>query len=68
MKTLESTLVERLYETFSAIRVVKSFAREPFERERFLALELEAGALDGAKGVLKAAGRKTPLADTSLAA
>lgn len=40
----------------------------PYERERFLALELDAGALDGAKGILKATGRKIPDADTSLAA
>lgn len=31
----------------------------PYERERFLALELSEGALDGAKGTLKATGRKT---------
>ncbi len=30
----------------------------PYERDRFLALELVPRALDGAKGVLKAAGRK----------
>jgi predicted N-acetyltransferase YhbS len=30
----------------------------PYERHRFLALELQPGALDGARGVLKAAGRK----------
>lgn len=30
----------------------------PYERDRFLALELVPGALDGARGVLKAAGRK----------
>jgi len=30
----------------------------PFERSRFLALELQPGALDGAAGVLKASGRK----------
>ncbi len=35
VKELESTLMERLYETFAAIRVVKSFARERFEQERF---------------------------------
>jgi predicted N-acetyltransferase YhbS len=29
----------------------------PYEQHRFLALELESGALDGARGVLKAAGR-----------
>ncbi len=42
VKALESTLVERLYETFSAIRVVKSFARERYEHERFLARGREA--------------------------
>ena len=30
----------------------------PYEKHRFLALELKPGALDGASGVLKAAGRK----------
>jgi ATP-binding cassette, subfamily B, bacterial len=35
VKELESKLIERLYETFSAIRLVKSFAREPFESERY---------------------------------
>lgn len=30
----------------------------PYERERFLALELVSGALDGTRGTLKAAGRK----------
>ena len=35
VKELESTLSERLYETFSAIRVVKSFAREQFEQQRY---------------------------------
>lgn len=40
----------------------------PYERHRFLALELEDGALDGAVGVLKAAGRKLTAAPTSLAA
>ncbi|MBB6467252.1 putative N-acetyltransferase YhbS [Aminobacter lissarensis] len=30
----------------------------PYERDRFLALELVPGTLDGARGVLKAAGRK----------
>jgi ATP-binding cassette subfamily B protein len=37
VKEMESTLSERLYETFSAIRVVKSFARERYEQERFAA-------------------------------
>ena len=35
VKELESRLVERLYETFAAMRLVKSFAREPHEKERF---------------------------------
>jgi ATP-binding cassette, subfamily B, bacterial len=37
VKELESKLVERLYETFSAMRLVKSFAREPFEARRYAA-------------------------------
>src|SRR5262249_10430273 len=32
---LESKLMEHLYETFSAIRLVKSFAREPHEGVRY---------------------------------
>jgi ATP-binding cassette subfamily B protein/subfamily B ATP-binding cassette protein MsbA len=35
VKELESKLLERLYETFSAMRLVKSFAREPYEAERY---------------------------------
>jgi ATP-binding cassette subfamily B protein/subfamily B ATP-binding cassette protein MsbA len=35
VKELESKLLERLYETFSAMRLVKSFAREPFELQRY---------------------------------
>jgi ABC-type multidrug transport system fused ATPase/permease subunit len=35
VKELESKLLERLYETFSAMRLVKSFAREPFEADRY---------------------------------
>ncbi len=35
VKELESKLIERLYETFSAIRLVKSFAREPHEATRY---------------------------------
>jgi ATP-binding cassette subfamily B protein len=37
VKELESKLVERLYETFSAIRLVKSFARESHETARYAA-------------------------------
>ncbi len=35
VKELESKLMGRLYETFSAMRLVKSFAREPFEAARY---------------------------------
>ncbi|MBX3566836.1 MAG: N-acetyltransferase [Rhizobiaceae bacterium] len=31
----------------------------PYERDRFLALELRTGALDGAAGIVKASGRRT---------
>jgi ATP-binding cassette subfamily B protein/subfamily B ATP-binding cassette protein MsbA len=37
VKELESKLVQRLYETFSAMRIVKSFAREGFESNRYRA-------------------------------
>ena len=37
VKQLESKLIERLYETFAAIRLVKSFAREPYEARRYSA-------------------------------
>ena len=35
VKQLESSLVERMFEVLSSIRVVKSFAREPHELTRF---------------------------------
>jgi ABC-type multidrug transport system fused ATPase/permease subunit len=35
VKELESGLIARLYESFSAIRLIKSFAREPYERQRY---------------------------------
>ena len=35
VKELESRLVERLYEVFAAMRLVKSFARETHEADRF---------------------------------
>jgi ATP-binding cassette, subfamily B, bacterial len=35
VKELESKLLERLYETFGAMRLVKSFAREPHELHRY---------------------------------
>ena len=42
---------------FSADKTGSLSMPGPYERRRFLALELVTGALDGAKGVLKAAGR-----------
>src|SRR5207245_4400414 len=36
VKELESKLVERLFEVFAAMRLVKSFAREAFETDRFV--------------------------------
>ena len=38
VKQLESSLVERMFEILSSIRVVKSFAREPYELGRFTRL------------------------------
>jgi ATP-binding cassette subfamily B protein/subfamily B ATP-binding cassette protein MsbA len=35
VKELEANLIARLYESFSAIRLVKSFAREPYETTRY---------------------------------
>ena len=40
----------------------------PYERHRFLALELVPGALDGAAGTLQATGRKTKPARIAAAA
>jgi ABC-type multidrug transport system fused ATPase/permease subunit len=37
VKSLESKLVEKLYEVFAAMRLVKSFAREPHELARYRA-------------------------------
>jgi ABC-type multidrug transport system fused ATPase/permease subunit len=37
VKELESNLIQRLYETFSSIRIVKGFAREPYEASRYAA-------------------------------
>ncbi len=53
---------------FSAEKTSTLSMPGPYERHRFLALELEDGALDGAHGVLKATGRKAPVVHTSLAA
>ena len=35
VKALESHVIERAHESFATIRLVKTFAREPFERARF---------------------------------
>lgn len=43
---------------FSAGKTAKLAMPGPYERERFLALELVPGALEGAEGVLKPAGRR----------
>ncbi|TKB20552.1 MAG: N-acetyltransferase [Mesorhizobium sp.] len=43
---------------FSADRTGSLSMPGPYERHRLLALELKEGALDGAKGTIKAAGRK----------
>lgn len=43
---------------FSAEKTGSLAMPGPYERHRFLALELVAGALDGERGTLKAAGRK----------
>jgi len=43
---------------FSAQKTAQLAMPGPYEQERFLALELKEGALDGARGVLKANGRK----------
>ena len=42
VKELESKLVERLYEILSSIKVVKGFAREPHELQRFNSAVLQA--------------------------
>jgi ATP-binding cassette, subfamily B, bacterial len=41
-KELESKVSQRLYESFSAIRLIKSFAREAFEQKRFTGVAEEA--------------------------
>ena len=47
---------------FSADKTGRLAMPGPYEQRRFLALELVPGALDGAEGVLRAAGRKAPTA------
>jgi predicted N-acetyltransferase YhbS len=46
---------------FSAEKTGRLAMPGPYERHRFLALELADGALDGANGVLKATGRKAKI-------
>ena len=53
---------------FSAEKTASLAMPGPYERHRFLALELVAGALDGARGVLKPAGRKLKVDLARLAA
>lgn len=53
---------------FSAEKTGSLAMPGPYERHRFLALELKEGALDGASGVLKATGRKIQTAAMRIAA
>ncbi|MFH1796054.1 MAG: N-acetyltransferase [Pseudomonadota bacterium] len=53
---------------FSAEKTDRLAMPGPYEKHRLLALELKAGALDGAQGVLRAAGRKVEMAKVALAA
>ena len=53
---------------FSADKTGQLSMPGPYERHRFLALELVSGALDNAVGTLKATGRKTKLARIAAAA
>ena len=53
---------------FSAEKTGSLAKPGPYERHRFLALELKAGALDGATGVLKTSGRKLQPAAIKIAA
>ncbi len=47
---------------FSAAKTDRLAMPGPYEKDRFLALELVEGALDGAKGVIQPAGRKVSIA------
>lgn len=53
---------------FSALHTGNLSMPGPYERHRFLALELRAGVLDGAHGVLRASGRKAKPAHEARAA
>jgi len=48
---------------FSAEKTAALWMPGPFERHRLLALELQPGALDGARGLINATGRLTPKPD-----
>ena len=45
---------------FSAEKTAEFAMPGPFEKRRFLAIELKSGHLDGAQGILRASGRKLP--------
>ena len=53
---------------FSAAKTGALAMPGPFEKHRLLALELEPGALDGAAGIIRAAGRKLVAQRLALAA
>lgn len=54
---------------FSAAKTTDLFMPGPFERHRLLAVELAAGALDGARGMVQATGAAAEAADfTAIAA
>lgn len=48
---------------FSAAKTAELFMPGPFERDRLLAVELAAGALDGARGMVQATGTAADPAD-----
>ncbi|OYR10390.1 GNAT family N-acetyltransferase [Brucella grignonensis] len=50
---------------FSAEKTAELAMPGPFEKRRFLGIELKPGHLDGAQGVLRASGRKLPRAETA---
>ncbi|HWT64079.1 MAG TPA: N-acetyltransferase [Ochrobactrum sp.] len=49
---------------FSAEKTGELAMPGPFEKRRFLAIELKPGHLDGARGILRASGRKVPRVET----
>ena len=50
---------------FSAVKTGELAMPGPFEKRRFLAIELKPGHLDGAQGILRASGRKLPRVETA---